>query len=179
MTWIDPELDRLSVRCVTVALLLLAPRALRGQDTPTRTVPDAISCSACTITARPLVRRGAEDGGAGALREVRVQDMAYEKLYAFDATLPDGPTACRLSSRTCAPSAKRRGSARRRPASLHRFRCPATPSSSAPSPPGGRCRETPPLGPTPRASPRAATTESARRTPPAPPPPAGAASPRR
>ena len=78
MTGIGSDLDRRSVRCAAAALVLLAPQPSRGQDAPTRPVPNAVSCDACTITVRQLVRLGAEDG---------------------DGSLSGFPTAVRADSR--------------------------------------------------------------------------------
>ena len=78
MTYIGSDLVRRLACCVAVALALLAPQPLRGQDAPTRTVPDAVSCDACAITVRQLVRLGAEDG---------------------DGSLSGFPTAVRADSR--------------------------------------------------------------------------------
>ena len=78
MTDIGSDLVRRLACCVAVALALLAPQPLRGQDAPTQTVPDAVSCDACAITVRQLVRLGAEDG---------------------DGSLSGFPTAVRADSR--------------------------------------------------------------------------------
>ncbi|HEX6051172.1 MAG TPA: 6-bladed beta-propeller [Gemmatimonadaceae bacterium] len=41
---------------------VLAPALLHGQGSAARTVPDGVSCEACSIAVRPLVRLGAADG---------------------------------------------------------------------------------------------------------------------
>lgn len=55
----DPDFAPL-VRRAVVALAILAPSVLHGQAV--RTVPEGVSCQACAITVRSLVRLGAADG---------------------------------------------------------------------------------------------------------------------